>query len=55
MKNPQSLLIGIDIPKGLRVEVVPEGFAIFKGSKRLAIVKTLRGLNIAIEYFSREK
>jgi hypothetical protein len=55
VKNPQSLLIGIDIPNGFKVEVMTEGFAIFKGRKRLAIVKTLRGLRIALEYFSREK
>ncbi len=54
-KDPQSLLIGIDIPDGFRVETGPEGFVIFKGNNRLAVVKTLRGLRIALMYFSEEK
>jgi hypothetical protein len=58
VKNPHSLLVGVDIPEGFRVEVVSvEGmtgpcFAIFRGAERLAVVKTKRGLRIALEYFS---
>lgn len=55
MKDPQSLLIGVDIPEGFKVEVTPQGFAIFKGAKCLAVVKTLRGLRIALMYFSEEE
>lgn len=74
MKDPKSLLLGVDIPEGFSVEIVqggmedvrawpwlrPEvitrhGFAIFNGAKRLAVVKTLRGLRIALMYFSKQE
>jgi hypothetical protein len=52
MKDPHSLLLGIDIPEEFRVEVIAEGFAIYRGTEQLATVKTIRGLRIALEYFS---
>lgn len=58
MKDPNSLLVGVDIPEGFSVEVTTERgmdgpcFAIFKDGEHLATIKTKRGLRIALEYFS---